>query len=170
MSRVNFLTRGNSKDYCEGVRCTSVPTFTLRLKGIGKSVKIEDDFSHSSWDAVFEEIERHSRFEVLGRMVDTVTGQTYFRVLEYKEKCYYAYQGGMFSSTDGFISFADVSRPYNLLKPAEEFPYFLSLELIPEQKQPFISSFRTADEAREQLRDFSSRFPNTVITHNIPEK
>lgn len=168
MSRVNFSIRGSSKEYCEGVRCAGVPIFSLRIKKFGHPVKIEgNDFSHSSWDAVFEEIGRHSRFEVLGRMVDTVTGRTYFRVLRYKGKCYYAYQGGMFSDTDGFISFVEVE---NRLKPAEEFPYFLSFKIRPWQQQPFVFSFSTANEVRKQQKYFFSKFPNIVTTNNIPEE
>lgn len=162
MSRVNFFNKRKDSDFSE---------FMLKFQGIAKPVNLEEhDFSDSSWDAVFEEIGRHSRFEMLGKMVNAVTGQTYLRVLRYKGKCYCARYPGSFSKTDGFIFFTEIWNPDDSLRPAEEFTYFVSRRNNMWRYQPLMFSFRTAKEARKTLKKWHSVGKNEVITHNIPEK
>lgn len=162
MSRVNFFNKRKDSDFSE---------FMLKLQGIAKPVNLEEhDFSHSSWDAVFEEIGRHSRFEMLGKMVNAVTGQTYLRVLRYKGKCYCAQHPGSFSKTDSFIVFTEIWNPDDSLRPAQEFTYFVSIRNVWCQYQPCIVSFRTVKEGLKKLKSLKHIGKDGVITHNIPEE
>lgn len=147
--------------------------------------KAVEDFLNPYWDKFFDEIERHSRFKVLGKQADSNTGAIYYRVIEYKGEYYCAENCSYFNSpikrfNNILMHFLKLVPPYVVsnvsLVSADNFPYVITIEnpiLFPKMGQPVrAEGFRTVDEARERL-DFwkkqQSKDPQQVLTHNIPE-